>query len=323
VSQSELVMDYCLVGAGAIGATVGARLARAGNRVLFCDADETHVDAIRVNGVAIEGPIESFTVYPTVVMPHELPPVLTKVLLAVKAHQTKAAMQQIAPRLAPDAYVVSLQNGVNEPLIAASAGPQRTIGALVDFGAEVVAPGRVLFADAGTFLVGELDGAHTARVRALVADLPDARQTDDIYAFLWAKVAYVAVMAGISVAGLSIADALSDLRYRPLFSALAGEAIRASPVPCRAFGDFDPSDLSAAFDLMAARGRVGQPYSGIYLDLALRRRSSEVRAILGGVDGTLVSRLVALVSEIESGARKCEPANLELLCATATEGSRA
>ena len=50
--------DYVVVGAGAIGGTVGARLLRSGKDVLFCDADPEHVAAINDNGLRIEGPVE-------------------------------------------------------------------------------------------------------------------------------------------------------------------------------------------------------------------------------------------------------------------------
>ena len=79
--------DYTVVGAGAIGGTIGARLARDGHAVLFCDADAEHVAAINERGLALEGPVEQFTVEAPAVLPDELPDRLGAVLLAVK-HST-------------------------------------------------------------------------------------------------------------------------------------------------------------------------------------------------------------------------------------------
>ncbi|MDX6453922.1 MAG: 2-dehydropantoate 2-reductase, partial [Gaiellaceae bacterium] len=112
-------MEYVVVGAGAIGGTVGARLARDGHDVLLCDADPEHVAAVNDRGLTIEGPVEQFTVRVQAVSPAELPRRLGAVLLAVKSQHTGAALDAIGPRLAPDGFVVSLQNGVNEPVIAA------------------------------------------------------------------------------------------------------------------------------------------------------------------------------------------------------------
>src|SRR4029078_8991833 len=107
-------MHYGVVGAGARGGTGGARLARDGNEVLLCDADTDHVAAINRDGLAIEGPVEQLVVHAPGVSADRLPDGLEAVLLAVKAHHTAAAMTAVAPRLAEDGFVVSLQNGLNE-----------------------------------------------------------------------------------------------------------------------------------------------------------------------------------------------------------------
>ncbi|WIB12689.1 2-dehydropantoate 2-reductase N-terminal domain-containing protein [Curtobacterium sp. MCPF17_052] len=62
-------MDITIIGAGAIGGTIGAHMARAGHGVLLCDADADHVAAINANGLHIEGPVEDFTVQVDAVTP--------------------------------------------------------------------------------------------------------------------------------------------------------------------------------------------------------------------------------------------------------------
>ena len=66
-------MQLTIIGAGAIGGTIGAHLIRDGHDVLLCDADQAHVDAINRAGLAIEGPVENFTVPARAVTPDELP----------------------------------------------------------------------------------------------------------------------------------------------------------------------------------------------------------------------------------------------------------
>ena len=89
--------EYVVVGAGAIGGTVGAKLARDGHSVLFCDADPAHVAAINDGGLRIEGPVDAFTVAARAVSPGELPGELGAVLLAVKSQHTEDALAAIAP----------------------------------------------------------------------------------------------------------------------------------------------------------------------------------------------------------------------------------
>jgi 2-dehydropantoate 2-reductase len=310
-------MDYVVVGAGAIGGTIGARLTRDGHDVLLCDADAEHVAAINEHGLSIEGPVERFSVHVPAVSPDRLPDSLNAVLLAVKTQHTAAALDAIAPRLEPTGFVVSLQNGVNEPAIAERVGEERTVGAFVNFGADYIAPGHILVGGEGSLYVGELDGRESERVARLVRDLPDAKSTRNILGFLWGKEAYGAMLFATAVSDLAIADALAERRYRTLFVRLAREVLALAPVPVESFDGFDPADLEGSIDrLVEFNRRSAKTHSGIYRDLAVRKRKAET-AILEDLDAPLVRRTLELIHQIEDGGRVCEVSNLELLAAYA------
>lgn len=150
-------------GAGAMGGSIGAWLHRAGHEVLFVDTDKEHVAAIREHGIRITGPLDEFVTKAHAARPSWLDPGMRTVLLCVKAHHTAAAMECIAPLLHPDGFVVSVQNGLNEEVIAEAVGRERTIGCFVNFGADVMEPGVVMRGNRGAVVVGELDGADTQR----------------------------------------------------------------------------------------------------------------------------------------------------------------
>jgi 2-dehydropantoate 2-reductase len=309
-------MRYAVIGAGAIGGTVAAGLIRDGHEVLLCDADAEHVAAINADGLRIEGPVEELTVAATAVTPDALPGGLGAVLLAVKAHHTAAAAEHLAPRLAPDGFVVSLQNGFNEDRLAVALGSERVVGAFVNFGADVVGPGRIMRGNRAAFWIGELDGSDTPRVRGLVADIADARQTANIHGFLWSKEAYGAILFATAVSDLGIADALAEPRYRPLYLALAREVLAAATASPEPFDGFDPDDLDGSIDRLVEFNRgSAKTHSGIYRDLAVRHRKTEVDNMLEVLDGPLVRQTAALIHAIEVGRRACERANLELLAA--------
>src|SRR5215208_4140425 len=99
--------DLVIWGAGAIGGTVGAALARAGANPLLVDADAGHLAALHATGLRITGPIEDYA------PPDRVRGPLKRVLLAVKGQHTAAAARAIAPLLADDGSVLSLQNGLN------------------------------------------------------------------------------------------------------------------------------------------------------------------------------------------------------------------
>ncbi len=157
-------MDFLIWGAGAIGGTVGAYLLRAGHGVVFVDQAAEHVAAIQRDGLRITGPIDEFTVQAPAFTPDTLTGEYTTILLCVKAQDTEAATHSLAPYLRDDGCVVSVQNGLNELIIRQIVGVERTVGAFVNFGADYLEPGLILFGGRGAVVVGELDGRTTNRL---------------------------------------------------------------------------------------------------------------------------------------------------------------
>jgi 2-dehydropantoate 2-reductase len=308
---------YVVLGCGAIGGTVAAGLARDGHDVLVSDSDPAVVAAVSARGLQITGPVEEFTVAVPAVAPADLPTSLDgPVLLAVKSHHTSAAAAVLAGRLQGDGYVVSLQNGLNAGQLTRLLGPGRVVEAMVNFGADVLEPGVVLRGNRATFLVGELDGRPSDRVRALAGDIADARVTGNILGYLWAKEAYGAMLFATAVSDLPIADVLGDPRYAPMLLELARQVLAQAPVPPMAFDGFDPADLDGSLARLTEFNRhSAKARSGIYRDLVVLHRTTEVTAILGEMTGPLVHRVAELVLAIEQGRRSCSAANLELLAA--------
>ena len=310
-------MRYVVLGCGAIGGTVAAGLVRDGHDVLVSDADPAVVEAINARGLRIEGPVENFTVMMPAVLPGDLPERLDgPVLLAVKSQHTAAAVACLAGRVQGDGYVVSLQNGLNADVIADAVGRERVVEAFVNFGADVIDSGVVLRGSRETFMIGELDGTITERVKALAADIADSKITEHIMGYLWGKEAYGAMLAAIAVSDLSIADGLEDPAYTPLMVAVAREVLDQAPVTPMPFDGFDPDDIEGSLPaLVAFNRRSAKTHSGIYRDLMVRHRPTEVPAHLGDLKGPMLRRVVELITEIEQGRRTCERPNLDLLAA--------
>jgi 2-dehydropantoate 2-reductase len=310
-------MRYLVLGCGAIGGTVAAGLVRDGHDVLVCDADPAVVKAINADGLRIEGPVERFTARPAAIGPDELPARIdVPVLVACKQHHTEAVAALLAGRLAGEAFVVSLQNGLPSPALAAAAGPGGLVQACVNFGADVTAPGVVLRGNRGTFKLGELDGTASARVAALAADIADAEATTEVMGFVWGKEAYGAMLFATAVGDLAIHEVFADPAYQPLLLAVAREVLAQAPVRPLALDGFDPEDLEGSLARLADfNRRSAKSHSGIYRDLMVRRRKTETEAILGALDGFLIRRTAELIAAIEDGARTCCRENLDLLAA--------
>ena len=332
-------MRLAVVGAGAIGGTIGAYLARAGHDVTFVDVVAEHVQAIRDRGIHVQGPIDTFTAHAPAYLPHDVPDTFTSVLLCVKAHATDAATRALLPFLSEDGHVVSLQNGLNEHTIAAIAGAERTVGCFVNFGADYLGPGVIHYGGRGALVLGELDGSDTPRLRALHEALRDFEQdaitTPNIWGYLWSKLAVGAMIFATALTDDGIADTYANPHYRPLFSAIAREVLQvaqAHGVTPEPFDGFDPNAFlpgvpehvtNASLDQMVAfNRRSAKTHSGVWRDLAVRKRKTEGDAQLGpiprhaaerGLQAPLVSRILTLVRAIEAGERDRERANLDEL----------
>src|SRR2546430_17570312 len=107
-------MRSLIWGAGAIGGTLGAYLARAGRRVTMVDTVVEHVDAIARGGLRVTGPIDEFTVRVPAFTPQTLSGTWDEIILATKAHHTASAVRALFPYLTAGGYAGSAQNGLNE-----------------------------------------------------------------------------------------------------------------------------------------------------------------------------------------------------------------
>lgn len=332
-------MNILIWGAGAIGGTVGAYLARAGHPVTFVDREAAHVEAINQRGLSITGPVDTFTVNAAAFTPENITGTFEVIFLCVKAHHTAGAVQALAPRLAAGGYVLSLQNGLNELVIAEVVGRERTMGAFVNFGADYIEPGVIHRGNRAAVVLGELDGQITQRLRSLhtlMLDFDDrAIMTPNIWGYLWAKLAYGAQLFATALTNDSIADALANPRYQPVYIELARETLRvaaAQGVQSEAFNGFDPlaflpdapDDLALrSLDAMVVFNRgSAKTHSGIWRDLAVRKRPTEVDAQVGTVvqiareariPVPLLARLVELIHAVEQGERSQDNQLLEAL----------
>lgn len=293
-----MIPTYTVVGAGAIGGTLAAHLHLAGVDVHLVDTDPEHVSAIREHGLRIEHPDGELTARLPISTPDEAPGQLGAVVLAVKAQATDGVAAWIAPRLAADGWVVSMQNGLNEATIARHVGAERTVAAFVDLFADVVAPGVVRDGGIGDIALGEYSGGTSERVRTLADDLRHWGRpvvSDNVQGFLWSKLGFGAMLVASALADDDMGDLVD--RHRTGMHALVREVLtvaRAEGVTLEGFDAFTPdayltatpgdagaADATDAADaatdgLVAWLARQTKKRSGIWRDIAVRGRRTEV-----------------------------------------------
>ncbi len=333
----EGIGPITIIGAGAIGGTVGAFLNEAGHDVTLVDVAPEHVRAINERGLRVVGVRgdRRFHFRRPALLADELRGPFGAVFLCVKGHFTDGAMGRTAPLLAPDGFVLSLQNGLNEAIIARHVGAARTVGAFVHFGADYLEPGLIQLGNEQPIHVGELDGRITARVEAVRATLDHvmpARVTGNIWGFLWGKLVYGALAFATACVDAPVSAILDDPLGRRVCRAASAEAFmvaRTRAARLERIGEFDPNafapdappgaaeaTLSALADAM--RWSVKQ-HMGIWRDLKIKRRKTEVDMQTGvlvatgreaGIATPVNAAVLAIIHDIEDGRRAMDWANL-------------
>lgn len=192
-----------------------------------------------------------------------------------------------------------------------------------------MAPGRILYGGCGAVVVGELDGRRTGRIEALHALMrvfePGAVLSDNIFGFLWGKAAYGGVLKASALTNDPMADFIGDPARKPLILGLVREVLRvaaAEGVSPLGFDDFEPRAFAggdaAAIDATLARmvaysRGLAKTHSGVWRDLAVRKRQTDVAAQLAPVQAAakrhglatpIADRLVALIGAAEAGERR-------------------
>ncbi|MCC8190628.1 MAG: ketopantoate reductase family protein [Planctomycetes bacterium] len=227
-------MRIAVLGAGAMGTTLGAFLTRAGHTPLLVDASREHVAALQSGGARISGCCD-LVVPVQAALPDRVEGVFDSVFLFVKQTRTAEALAAFLPHLHETGVVCTLQNGFPEPLVAKTVGPDRTVGGACLWGATFAGPGHAVLTndlDSREYLfeIGECDGAVTPRIQAVASVLEGMGPviiTDNLTGARWMKLMLNASMSGLSSAlGCPFGDILDNDKALTCLSYLAREVVR-------------------------------------------------------------------------------------------------
>ena len=206
-------MKIAVVGAGAIGGYLGAKLSLAGEDVTFI-ARNKNLAAINAHGfrLILEDGSEQHATKVRAVQAMAAAGPQDVVLLTLKAHQVKDVLPDLRALFGPETMVVTMINGLPwwyfhklagpyegrrlesvDPggVIAAHIEPERVIGSVVYPAAELIAPGVVKVIEGNRFTLGEPDGSRSPRIEALAQAMMKAGfkspVSKDIRGEIWVK----------------------------------------------------------------------------------------------------------------------------------------
>ncbi|MFC0399188.1 ketopantoate reductase family protein [Paraburkholderia rhizosphaerae] len=268
-------MKVAVMGAGAVGCYYGGMLARAGHDVVLIGR-ALHVDAIRAHGLRLETQSFDETVRVAASTDAHAAAGAQLVLFCVKSTDTESAARQLQPHLAPDALIVSLQNGVDNAQRLRTQVSQPVAAAVVYVATGMAGPGHVKHHGRGELVI-EPSAASDAVARALIDAGVPTEISDNVLGALWAKLILNCAYNALS--------ALAQLPY--------GQLVQRDGVPdvmrdvvdeCVAVAQADkvaiPGDVDAAVRRIAET--MATQYSSTAQDLA-RGRHSEIDHLNGYV----------------------------------------
>ena len=327
-----------VIGTGPIGGIIGGRLARAGNDMTFVDVDPEHVAAIREKGLQVDVPDGPFNVKINIVYPSEIQGKFDIGFIAVRSNYTSDALATVIPHLSDDGLLVSLQNGINPPLLEEKVGPDRTIGVAIRMGSTRPAPGQVRTTTRGHLYVGHLHGKKTPqleRLNALLDSVIPSEISDNITGVLWSKLTYTCLGYFGSLADAALITTCSgDADRHVLVDFFAevvavGKGAGARFIPLAEYNplDFHPSNpfekRLAAVNEMAKgwnrddrKGPLRQLQKGIKteVDYTLAHVVREGEKLK--IPTPLCRKLLDMIHELESGKRKFSQQNYAELAAS-------
>lgn len=330
-------MKVLVMGAGAIGGIAGAMMKKSGEDVTLADSFAEHVDRINGDGLRIVGEAGEHLVNVPAVVPGDIEGEYDLAFLAVKAIDTDEALEALGGHLCGDGAVVSLQNGIIEDYIAESIGEKRTIGASTHFSATFEEPGLLNKTSHGGFVVGELDGSITERVKEagrLLSSVRPSEVTDNIWGHLWSKLLVnVCTNSFGLLTGEKFGEFIKDDGNKRFLSALYTESFDVASKQgielVKLVGILDPEFLvvrneedrkrvKPVLDALGESDQFGNMKSSMLQDHE-RGRKTEIDFLNGYIVRkgreidypTPVNRLIVdMIKEIEEGRRNITPDNV-------------
>ncbi len=330
-----------VLGAGAIGSSVGADLTDAKLDVTIVDQWPEQVEAMKASGLLIgmtDGDLKIPVRACHLCELAALNPEFDIVFLAVKSYDTRWMTELITPYLKSGGALVGIQNSMNDDSIASIVGRERTLSCVVELSAEIFTPGVVQrnTTRSGTwFAVGELDGSITPRLKEIASILRNAGQvemTGNVLGTKWTKlIANSMTMGPFSLLGLKNWEAAELPGMFEISVGLGREALAVGaalgygiePVFGLSADDIAGSNDQALVTTMKTlMSQVGRRSRTAPIHDHLKGRKSEIEFINGlvvrkgkevGVPTPYNEAVAEIDRQINKGLLEMDPSNLDLL----------
>jgi 2-dehydropantoate 2-reductase len=224
-------MKTLIVGMGALGGVIAARLFASGASAALATRDRASADALKTSGLRVSGVGGEAVAKPTLVAPVDefRDERFDLIVLATKAHAAIELAPQLVSCLADGGTLLPIQNGGVPALLGQQLGEDRVLGGLSNLGATMHSPGVYEQRNAGHLLIGELAGGKSdraERVRAWLGCGVEVRTTANLRGAIWSKLLLNCSVTTLgAVAGCTMRQYIDSPEGRRAFRGAYDEAL--------------------------------------------------------------------------------------------------
>ena len=277
-------MKICIVGMGAMGSVYAGLLSTAGNEVWAVDRWAEHVEAIRKNGLKIDGKSGDRTVAISATTDITEVGACDLVIIATKAMDVAQAAESTKALLGQNTDVLTIQNGLgSNEKVAGILGDKRVMAGIAGgFGASIEAPGHVHHCGMEFVHLGELNDPATPRLEKVATVWRNAgfnvTTRDDVYQLIWEKLICNVCFSGTcAITEMTIGETIADENAWQVASGCATEAFHVAKARGIKIDFDDPVEYVRNFG-----SKIPDARPSMLLDL-MEGRPSEIDAINGAI----------------------------------------
>ena len=330
---------YAIYGAGSLGTVLGAYITKNGGDVELINRNRAHVAALCEKGAVIKGTVE-MNVPVKAITPDEMSGPYDVILLMTKQLYNKQVVTDLKPYLSDDGVIVTLQNGLPEPLIAEIVGSAHTMGCVVEWGAALTEPGVCTLTsepDSLSFHMGKMEGISDEqfrKVKALLELMCPVHEEPNLIGARWSKLLINATFSGLgTVVGGTFGDVSENKDAQKIAVRCMKECIDVGHAAGAVFAPVQGKDITKLFYY---KNKLKYTFALLLLPIAMKKhraivpsmlqdirngKACEIDAINGvvcdfgkanNVPTPINDRIVSVIKRIEAGELKAEKENIRL-----------
>lgn len=328
-----------IYGAGSLGTVLGAYMTKNGADVELVNRNRAHVEALRERGATIKGTVD-MQVPVKAIYPDEMTGKYDVILLMTKQLHNAEVVAFLKDYLTDDGVIVTLQNGIPEPLIAEIVGASHTMGCTVEWGATLSAPGECTLTsdpDSLSFHMGKMDGITDEQFNTVKSTLElmcPVHAEDNLLGARWSKLLINATFSGLgTVVGGTFGSVSENKEARRVAIRCMKECIDVGHGACAVFAPVQGKDITKLFYY---KGALKRAIGTMLIPIAMKKhrdiepsmlqdlkhgKACEIDAINGvvcewgkkcAIPTPINDKIVEIIKRIEAGELDAKPENIKL-----------